>query len=384
MTTFLSSILFTYFILGNILRSNPKSLPFLHVKAGKSQSHTFLLGGLGLSGSALLSIIGLLLFSRKIISSEEVVILTLSIFSIITVTFYGFLDDKFELRARHKLFLQVITVAIFITPLAHYIYAGNYLFVFVSFIIGLAFINGCNLIDGLDTIFAKIGIVTSLAFFALSIYLESYSSMFISALTLGSLMTFYYFNKEPAKIYAGEIGGSLLGILFYIQGNLLFYKVSPQGFNQSLNILSQVLMVSIYPLSELGITFSRRLFFRQSPFRGDHLHIHHIIKNKFSLSPSQTANVLAITITATISLGASITQFSNSVAGFLAEFMILSTIYCSISLKYWKKAYSKNKTNILFSNLNEGMIQVIDSKSIESFYSTYCPMPNLIDEDIAA
>ena len=383
--TFCSSLIISYAVLTAIFKSNKNYLPLLHVKAGKSQSHAFLLGGLALSASALITITSLLFYFSPTLSSVEALILKSSIFPIFLISLYGFLDDKYEIRARHKLFLQIFSVFSFIMPMCASLYQNNPYLLGGSFIFGLAYINGSNLIDGLDTIFAKVGTVISLGFFFLSVYVASVPSMAISILTIGSLAAFYYYNREPAKIYIGEIGGSLLGMLFYIQGHLIVGKMSSMRTEESpstLDLIAKILIVSIYPLSELGITFFRRIFFKQSPFRGDHLHIHHIVKNQFSLNASKTANMISSIIVITMVIGFLSCNVTSPFIAFLVAVATISAIYSKVCYKHWKNLYSKENTNEIFFNLNEKFIHIIDGRAIDSLYSEY-QLSDVSDNDDA-
>ena len=384
---FLLSALSSFFVLLLIDKSTPNFFSFLYIKAKKSHTHASLLGGLSLSISALFAISCLLFYGKGHLTIEEMFVLKCSLFPILTTTLYGYLDDKYEIRARHKLFLQILAVTSFVTPLASILYQGHWGAIAISVVFGLAYINGSNLIDGLDTLFVKIGSITAIGFFFLAWQMDSLPAATLSILTCGSLGAFYFFNKEPAKIYAGEIGGSILGVLLFIQGNFLFAKLGSTSQQNALDLFFKILIISIYPLSELGITFSRRIFFKKSPFRGDHLHIHHIIKSKFILSPSKTSNVIASILIITIFAGSIIMSALPPVWAFACSVICLSWIYSSTCYKHWKKSYSENNKKEIFLSLSEKMIYVIDGKEIDSLYSKYHPSTyrnDYTDEETAA
>lgn len=369
---FISCVYISYLVLRTISNSDKSFLSILHVKAEKSQTNALLLGGLALSLSFFSTVGFILYFYPQNLSKIEYIILKASLFPVALVTFYGLLDDKFEIRARHKLFLQIISIVSFVVPVSTVLYQNNPFIIAVSLIFGLAYINGSNLIDGLDTIFAKVGIVTSLGFLFLSIKSQSFTGIGFSMLTIGSLISFYYYNKEPARIYAGEIGGSLLGMIFFIQANMLLGCQLPSiSVDQNSSMLFQILIVSIYPLSELGITFSRRIFYKQSPFRGDHLHIHHILKARFNLNASQTANIVSTVAGVTILMGLLISHNFLDHSAFAVTFFTHALTYCLICFRHWKKTYSRKDSNEIFLSFDKKIICVIDGRAIDLLYGQY-------------
>ncbi|MDO9181396.1 MAG: hypothetical protein Q7U04_03265, partial [Bacteriovorax sp.] len=263
-----------------------------------------------------------------------------------------------------------ISITLFLVPLNTIIFPNNPIGYIGLFIFALAYINGCNLIDGLDTIFVKIGSATSLAFLAISYHYQSLPSMMFSTLIIASLVSFYYYNKEPAKIYAGEIGGSLLGMLLFIQANFLIEKFNSINHQDNLptKLIATILIVSIYPLAELGITFTRRIIFKKSPFRGDQLHLHHIIKAKYNLKASQIANLLTIIYLSTELISYIVSTIATQSIALYSSVATISTTYSIICFKYWKKSNSKTHLNDIFMNLNEKPIYIVDGKDIDSLY----------------
>lgn len=368
----ISSFIASYLILKMIIGSNKNFLSLLYVKAEKSPTHASLLGGLPLSLLSFISVaISLVFFSSKF-SPNEIFILKTSLTPIFIVTFYGYMDDRYEIRARHKLLLQIISITSFVVPICLNLYQSHLVVTIGLVTFGLAYINGSNLIDGLDTIFAKLGTAMALVFLLLSIELSSLPSIILSLVTISSTLAFYLYNKEPAKIYAGEIGGSLLGILMFIQANFLVekYNFSSQ-LSDPQEIIAKIIIASIYPLSELGITFFRRIYFKQSPFRGDHLHLHHIVKTKFKMTASKTANAIALIYIATVFVGFALIQKTSPFLALTLTVLIMCSIYSFICYPYWKKTYSQNNSSEIFLNINQNHVYVIDGKEIESLYFQY-------------
>jgi UDP-GlcNAc:undecaprenyl-phosphate GlcNAc-1-phosphate transferase len=375
----LSSVIFisigitvAYLSIKAIEKSNRSFLPFLFVKAEKSPTNANLLGGLSLTLSTMVGLIVSLTYFDSYFNTKEIFILKASLVPILIVSFYGYMDDRYEIRARHKLLLQVFAVLSFLIPITIEFHSDSPLIAFLSFIFGLAYINGCNLIDGLDTLFVKVGSISTLGFLALGIAFSSYATVVISLLVIASLYSFYRFNREPAKVYAGEIGGSLLGLLFFIQGNLILNQELPITFsNQSLDLFLKILIIGLYPLAELGITFFRRLAFKQSPFRGDNLHLHHVIKTRFKLTASQTSNFIAAYFFSAILMFFSLSLQLSVLTSFFITFSAFSSVYLFICFTYWKKSYSVNVSNDIFNTIADKPIHIINGKLIDQLYFKY-------------
>lgn len=355
-----------------IEKSNRSFLPFLFVKAEKSPTNANLLGGLSLSLSIILGILLSLNLFNNFFNVKEIFIFKASLFPILIVSMYGYMDDKYEIRARHKLLLQVLTVVSFLVPVSLEFHSHTPWFPILSFVFGLAYINGCNLIDGLDTLFVKVGSISSLGFLVLGIAFSSYATITISLIVLGSLYSFYRFNREPAKVYAGEIGGSLLGLLLFIQAHIILHQDFSNSYNsQSLETFLKILTISLYPLAELGITFYRRLVFKQSPFRGDNLHLHHVIKTRFKLSASQTSSFIAILFLASIFTGHILSLKFSVVSSFFMTLSAFCCVYLYLCFSYWKKSYSMSVSNDIFNTIANKPIHIINGKLIDQLYFEY-------------
>lgn len=363
-------IVTSYLSIKAIEKSNRSFLPFLFVKAEKSPTNANLLGGLSLSLSIILGILLSLNLFNNLFDVKEIFIFKASLLPILIVSMYGYMDDKYEIRARHKLLLQVLAVVSFLVPVSLEFHSHSPWFPILSFVFGLAYINGCNLIDGLDTLFVKIGSISTLGFLVLGIVFSSYATITISLLVLGSLYSFYRFNREPAKVYAGEIGGSLLGLLLFIQAHLILNQDFSYN-SHSLETVLKILTVSLYPLAELGITFYRRLAFKQSPFRGDNLHLHHVIKTRFKLSASQTSSFIAGLFIASIFTGHLLSLKFSVVSSFFMTLSAFCSVYLYVCFSYWKKSYSMCVSNDIFNTIANKPIHIINGKLIDQLYFEY-------------
>lgn len=364
-TAILLSIVVTWICLKIVCYSNPSFLSFLFISSGKSSTNARLLGGLALSSSILVAMSSVLIFYPQTISSIEKKSYLLAMSSILLVTFYGYIDDKFEVRVRFKLALQLISIlsfAFFSSSMLSHQYP-TLAFIFSS-ILGLALVNGTNLLDGLDTLSVKLGVSSSLAFLYLGVIAHSPATIYLSLILISALSVFYFFNREPAKIYMGEIGGSIIGLTYFIQSILCFSSLKEHySFTSTLSL---VLIASIFPIIELAISFTRRIFFKKSPFRGDRLHLHYIIKNKYNLSASTTSNYLGVGSILILGLGFLISKSLGPAWALTIMTTVSLQIYLSVCLKEWKSHFENKEAEHLFLIFEGKTINVIDSSQFGS------------------
>ncbi len=136
----------------------------------------------------------------------------------------GLADDLRDLSARVRLPIQAIAVAIALSALPIAIplvvppisIHTAWLVVGLDFLIVLWMVNLYNFMDGID------GIATSQCIvFCAGVLLIGRPAAFVSELLwvlLGSAAGFLWFNRSPARIFMGDVGSGLLGLLVGILG----------------------------------------------------------------------------------------------------------------------------------------------------------------------
>jgi UDP-GlcNAc:undecaprenyl-phosphate/decaprenyl-phosphate GlcNAc-1-phosphate transferase len=142
-------------------------------------------------------------------------------------------------------------------------------------------INAFNLIDGVDGLAGSLGLMTMSIFGTYFAYIGLTAYALLAFAMAGSLLAFLYFNFNPAKIFMGDSGSLLLGMLNAILV-IKFIQVAdnpmdalPTGSSVALAIA--VLMV---PLADTLRVFSIRIFQGRSPFSPDRNHIHHLLLDR--------------------------------------------------------------------------------------------------------
>ena len=155
----------------------------------------------------------------------------------------------------------------------------------LSFFVYIVIINSINLIDGLDGLAAGIGLLASIAFGYIFYFSGNVPLSLLAFVLSGSLLGFLIFNFSPARIFMGDSGSLLIGLVLCV---LAINSISEDYSNAPswLSFLNKpVLAMSIlvYPLLDTIRVFSLRVIRGKSPLVADKNHIHHhLSRNGFS------------------------------------------------------------------------------------------------------
>jgi UDP-GlcNAc:undecaprenyl-phosphate/decaprenyl-phosphate GlcNAc-1-phosphate transferase len=210
----------------------------------------------------------------------------------------GFLDDWMGLGALVKLVGQIGAGGLLVyygmylqwLPLPQFM-GGSYsldstLRTVLTIMIVVIVINAVNFVDGLDGLAAGIVGIAAMATFAYSIALTQTSSgsrinatAAIAAILIGMCAGFLPHNFNPAKIFMGDTGSMLIGLLLATSLITIMSSVEPSAvkINKFPVILPLVLPIAvmILPLADLVMAVVRRTSAGLSPFAPDRGHLHH-------------------------------------------------------------------------------------------------------------
>jgi UDP-GlcNAc:undecaprenyl-phosphate GlcNAc-1-phosphate transferase len=268
------------------------------------------LGGLAIVGSFTISI---LLFS-SIINFKEANFLTASC---IILSALGLKDDVYGTNTSTKFILQIVVAFILVffgafrlTSLYGVLGIGSMapLWGGIFSIALIIFLNNAfNLIDGIDGLAGGIGIFTSLAFGILFSLMGQIPYAFIAFALAGAIAGFLKYNWFPAKIFMGDTGALIIGLVSaalaikFIELNK-FTGTNKPAFYSAPAIAVAILIVPIFDSLRV---FTVRILKGGSPFKGDRNHIHHRLEN-LGLTPNwivvSTVSLNVLTLTATIIL----------------------------------------------------------------------------------
>jgi UDP-GlcNAc:undecaprenyl-phosphate GlcNAc-1-phosphate transferase len=214
----------------------------------------------------------------------------------------GFVDDRFGLNPISKLAGQVAAGGILVWSGAQLGWlpepGGGALILTpdeataVTILVVVATINAVNFIDGLDGLAAGIVCIAAISFFSYYYTLakvvgltEQAAPALAAAVLTGACLGFLPHNFYPAKIFMGDTGAMLLGLLLaYIPISSiasLNYVSLVNYRGQTVNRFPEILplllpaAILVIPYADLLLAVIRRTRAGQSPFAPDRGHLHH-------------------------------------------------------------------------------------------------------------
>ncbi len=228
----------------------------------------------------------------------------------------GALDDRYDLDAFSKLAGQVTAAGVLALSGTQWIVIpdlffggspvslGRELGVLLTVLVTVALVNAMNFVDGLDGLAAGVGAIAAgaVGLFAIGLVLRNGQdpSVFVPALVaavlLGACLGFLPHNFNPARIFMGDSGSMLIGLLLAAattnaSGKIPTFESTPGdliGLFAPVIVLAAVVFV---PLLDLLMAVVRRTRAGVSPFSADKMHLHHRL---LEIGHSQRRAVLLI------------------------------------------------------------------------------------------
>jgi UDP-GlcNAc:undecaprenyl-phosphate/decaprenyl-phosphate GlcNAc-1-phosphate transferase len=206
------------------------------------------------------------------------VTLTATLGGVLAAAAMGFVDDRWQIRARWQFVSQLIlagvavaagiTVGFVYNPLASagasaqlVLPAWLSMLVTAFWIVGM--INSINFIDGLDGLSSGIALIAAVTLGILSLSQGEPAVALLCGVLAGALAGFLPWNFHPARVFTGTTGvmavGFALGVLSIL--GTAKYAVA--------------LLVLGVPIIDTFWIIIRRVAHRQSPFTPDRGHLHH-------------------------------------------------------------------------------------------------------------
>lgn len=218
----------------------------------------------------------------------------------LAIVLVGVADDYLELGALIKLFGQLFAAALMsglgLTWTLLFIPFGGGTTVVLDQIqstlltafFTVLLINAINFVDGLDGLAAGLGLIAGGAILVFSITVlhdqggavSAYPPAIISAALVGMCAGFLPHNFEPSRIFMGDSGSMLIGLLLAAASTSASGKInmSLYGTVDMVALMSPILVVIaavFIPVLDLVWAVIRRLSQGRSPFSADKAHIHH-------------------------------------------------------------------------------------------------------------
>lgn len=138
-------------------------------------------------------------------------------------------------------------------------------------------VNAFNLIDGIDGLAAGVATIACSAYGFWFYMAGSIENAILGFALAGALLGFLVFNFEPAKIFMGDSGSLIIGLVVSVLAIKLIEYDTDKLPAELLMISKPIFAMAaiVYPMMDTLRIFVYRAFRGRSPFSADRNHIHH-------------------------------------------------------------------------------------------------------------
>jgi UDP-GlcNAc:undecaprenyl-phosphate GlcNAc-1-phosphate transferase len=211
----------------------------------------------------------------------------------------GVADDLWDLDWVTKLAGQFIAAGILafggtqITalPIGDWVVGSPLQSLILTVFVVVLVMNAVNFVDGLDGLVAGVAIIANGTFFVYTYLQQSANNLsyfnlaaLLSAVLIGICLGFLPLNFHPAKMFMGDSGALLVGLLMAVSAINVTGYINPGsigavvGHSILLDAYIPILLpfaILVIPLLDFGLAVLRRLRAGKSPFSADRKHLHH-------------------------------------------------------------------------------------------------------------
>lgn len=166
-------------------------------------------------------------------------------------------------------------------------------------------INAFNLIDGVNGLAGSLGALISFTFGIWFFLVEKPELAIVAVALTGAIVAFLKYNYTPAKIFMGDTGSLLIGLVCAMlalkfmesHNDYLVAKIAEKPYLEiyKLQAIPAVTIgILIIPLFDTLRVFTLRILKGKSPFFPDRTHIHHLLLD-MDFSHMQSTGILVVT-----------------------------------------------------------------------------------------
>jgi UDP-GlcNAc:undecaprenyl-phosphate/decaprenyl-phosphate GlcNAc-1-phosphate transferase len=199
--------------------------------------------------------------------------------AVVVLVIVGVIDDVLTLTGIYKLMGQVLAVSVLVAGGTNFdqislfgflVPLGSFSIPFTIFFC-LGAINAFNLIDGADGLASAVGAIVCLTLGAITATRTDVSAALLCFALAGALFGFLRYNWPPARVYLGDTGSMLIGL---VVAALAIHCSIKQ---QAAAALAVPIAVCAIPILDAGAALVRRITTGQSVFTADRGHLHHAL-----------------------------------------------------------------------------------------------------------
>ncbi|MDY0911229.1 MraY family glycosyltransferase [Rathayibacter festucae] len=212
------------------------------------------------------------------------------------IVLIGVADDIWDLDWTTKLAGQMIAagliawkgVQIVSLPIGGLTVGSPWMSLIITVLAIVLVTNALNFIDGLDGLVAGVALIANGVFFLYSYLLVQQTSptdyfnlaSLIAVVLVGACAGFLPINWRPAKMFMGDGGALLVGMLMATSAIAVTGQIDPSQLaaKELLPAFIPIILpfaILVVPLMDFGLAVIRRLRAGKSPFSADRKHLHH-------------------------------------------------------------------------------------------------------------
>lgn len=253
----------------------------------------------------------------------------------------GFLDDLFHLKPLMKIISQALaaTLIFFILDVRltsfYGLFYGAAYPEFIGFFFTLFSVilitNSFNLIDGIDGLAATFALVVLMFLGTWFHFANDYHYSLLCFALSGGILAFLFMNWEPSKIFMGDTGSLIIGMMLSIL-SIEFLNINyslPQNseikFESSVGTLIAILII---PLADTIRVVIVRLYKGVSPLTPDKRHVHHALI-RLGNSHRFAVSILCLVHIFFISIAIGFRTYSNV---FVISIVVFSAVFLCVIL----------------------------------------------------
>ncbi len=206
----------------------------------------------------------------------------------IVIFFLGIKDDILVLSAAKKFIGQLVAAGIIIqfggvqiTNMHGFLGIGEIpqvASIILTLFTVIVITNSFNLIDGVDGLAGSLGLLTAILFGSYFFYVGQLMFAVMAFSLAGSLVGFLIYNFSPAKIFMGDTGSLLIGLINSIMVIKFINVAGAADAKLPLEAAPAIgFAILIVPLFDTLRVFGQRILDKRSPFSPDRSHVHHFL-----------------------------------------------------------------------------------------------------------
>lgn len=173
---------------------------------------------------------------------------------------------------------------------------GGAFYILLSIFTILVIINAFNLIDGINGLAGSIGALIAGTLGCWFFLIDRIEFAIVAFATVGAVIAFLKYNYTPAKIFMGDTGALLIGLvcaILIIKFIDLNYQLE-EAYRFKFHAAPAVAVgIMILPLFDTLRVFVTRIIRGHSPFHPDRRHIHHLLID-YGLTHMQATTTLIL------------------------------------------------------------------------------------------